>query len=162
MLIKNLAILQMDTGFLVELNVFLLQATLGLRHQTVNHSLHFVGPVTGAHPRNCGNVELVQTNDARKELLTTIQAIVKHFKERMDGRMTSKGYSAPEKKLITEEILAACATEKHPTALVRKAIKKYFVTQKRGFGLVKGHKLHDAQLAEAKKASEKASHGSPA
>ena len=28
-------------------------------------------------------------------------------------------YSAPENKLITEEILAACATEKHPTALVR-------------------------------------------
>ena len=49
-----------------------LQATLGLRHQTVNHSLHFVGPVTGAHPRNCGNVELVQTNDARKELLVSI------------------------------------------------------------------------------------------
>ena len=28
-------------------------------------------------------------------------------------------YSAPENKLITEEILAACANEKHPTALVR-------------------------------------------
>ena len=28
-------------------------------------------------------------------------------------------YSAPENKIIMEEILAACATEKHPTALVR-------------------------------------------
>eukprot|EP00731_Ephydatia_muelleri_P013779 Em0007g1089a len=64
-----------------------------------------------------------------KEPLTTIHAIVKHTHGWQNGMGHEQRvrYSAPENKLITEEILAACATEKHPTALVR------------------SHKLRDAQ-----------------